>query len=310
MAAATEKLENASLSTGRDSSTTEASVFTDPSSTASSEVNPTANNNAGDLDVTNNIPTQADLDKVANLPVLDVNGASRPFQSLYSGDKEAKRILILFVRHFFCGNCQEYLRTLCSSITPESLLSLSTLTEIVVIGCGQPDLIPMYTETANCPFPIYADPTRKLYDQLGMSRTLNLGPKKPDYIQASFATNTLRSIYQGVMSGTGAFQGGNYKQVGGEFLFDRGKITWCHRMRNTRDHAEISELRRVLGMDEERPNVKKRDTSLGVGLARRSSSWGRRGSKGKDETRDNSPSSQTIGALAEESGQSSKALTP
>ncbi len=82
------------------------------------------------------------------------------------------------------------------------------------------------------------------------------------------------------------FQGGDYQQVGGEFMFEpangimdtpvhspeddfnrqlgdrRGvegmlengyseekRVTWCHRMRNTRDHAEMEELREVLGLD-------------------------------------------------------------
>lgn len=63
------------------------------------------------------------------------------------------------------------------------------------------------------------------------------------------------------------------QQVGGEFLFEsenregetpspaeenkelgdevEERVTWCHRMRNTRDHAEIPELREVLGLDPE-----------------------------------------------------------
>lgn len=92
------------------------------------------------------------------------------------------------------------------------------------------------------------------------------------------------------------FQGGDYQQVGGEFLFEpvvwnvkspggelgsafsdgsekrlgysqgngmngeeqrsiphksgeQKHITWCHRMRNTRDHVEIPELKEVLGLD-------------------------------------------------------------
>ena len=75
------------------------------------------------------------------------------------------------------------------------------------------------------------------------------------------------------------FKGGDYYQVGGEFLFEpqnsnastpiwpsesddeskedstdeepEKRITWCHRMRNTRDHAEIPELMEVLGLDGE-----------------------------------------------------------
>lgn len=88
-------------------------------------------------------------------------------------------------------------------------------------------------------------------------------------------------------------KGGDYTQVGGEFLFeptsvgtplvtpspggatDESKqlgmqgmlgteeaeekvVTWCHRMRNTRDHAEIPELREVLGLDGEGEALTKR----------------------------------------------------
>ena len=42
--------------------------------------------------------------------------------------------------------------------------------------------------------------------------------------------------------------GGAPRQVGGEFLFEGGKVTWCKRMRNTRDHAEIPEVKQLLGL--------------------------------------------------------------
>lgn len=69
-------------------------------------------------------------------------------------------------------------------------------------------------------------------------------------------------------------RGGDFRQVGGEFLFENGKVTWCHRMRNTRDHAEIPDLRKHLGLDGEEKPVKKRwsTAALGKGLGRRLSS--------------------------------------
>ena len=117
----------------------------------------------------------------------------------------------------------------------------------MIIGCGQPNLIERYVKETNCPFAIYADPTRKLYDGLGMSRTLSLGEKKPDYIKSSFVGNVLKSAVSQFSAGSSMFQGGDIHQVGGEYLVDReGKILWSHQMNNTRDHAEIDELRRVL----------------------------------------------------------------
>lgn len=141
----------------------------------------------------------------------------------------------------------------------------------------------MYREATGCPFPIYADPTRKLYDLLGMTRTLTMGTR-PEYQRMSMIQGMMSSIVQGLkqIRAGKVLKGGDYWQVGGEFLFEptapmdmaspspgfanadhkqlgeglaeraeEKKVTWCHRMKNTRDHAEIPELREVLGFDGE-----------------------------------------------------------
>lgn len=41
---------------------------------------------------------------------------------------------------------------------------------------------------------------------------------------------------------------GDYKQNGGEYLFEDGELKWCHRMKTTSDHAEVKELKEVLGL--------------------------------------------------------------
>lgn len=241
----------------------------------------------GNVDVNNDIPTDKDIKKVEDMLILDAKGQSRPFKDLYQGKGVASRQLIIFIRHFFCGNCQEYLRELSASISPESLLTLPEPTFITVIGCGRPDLIDMYTSETACPFPLYADPTRKLYDVLGMTRTLELG-KKPNYIQSNLFVTSVQSIIQGLKTGSNALKGGDYKQVGGEFLFEDGKCVWAHRMRNTRDHAEIETLREVLGLEEKKPVIRKR-WSHGIKTVKekekegkgRSASWGRGRSKSK-----------------------------
>jgi hypothetical protein len=139
---------------------------------------------------------------------------------------------------------------LSASIRPESLISLPEPAFITIIGCGRPELIDMYTKETSCPFPIYADPTRKLYESLGMTRTLDPG-SKPEYIQTSMVAGAAQSILQGIKTGTKALKGGDFMQVGGEFLFEGGVLTWHHRMKTTRDHTEIAELRRVLGLKDE-----------------------------------------------------------
>lgn len=143
----------------------------------------------------------------------------------------------------------------------------------------------MYVAESKCAFPVYTDPTSSLFDSLGMVKTLALGTK-PAYIKNSLARGILAGISQGLraMPKGLALKSGDNRQVGGEFLFepldlatpmatplderpnmgtigDQGqldeserpveekRVTWCHRMKKTRDHAEIPELKKVLGLD-------------------------------------------------------------
>ncbi|MCG8388066.1 MAG: hypothetical protein MJA30_21135 [Cytophagales bacterium] len=268
------------------------------------------------------------MDEIGEYIVLDRLGKSHQFKTLYTGKNVARRVLVVFVRHFFCGvsfiarippscrsggggvgrrfwrltttllkNCQEYVRALSAAIRPESLLRLPISTFIAVVGCGAPELIDTYAAETACPFPIYTDPTCKIYSALGMTRTLSLGVK-PAYIRKSLASTVATGVMQGLKQvRTGlATKAGDQKRVGGEFLFEpfsvtspmdepqhhsaagvhrkpsvglnslgdgtlrheatqerdgieEKRVSWCHRMRTTRDHAEIPELMEVLGLD-------------------------------------------------------------
>ncbi|KAL1874810.1 hypothetical protein Daus18300_003351 [Diaporthe australafricana] len=267
----------------------------------------------GEVVTNDELPSAETIRRIENYIVLDRHGKTHTFRSLYTGRSVARRVLLVFVRHFFCGNCQEYLRSLSASITAESLLQLPIPTFIAVVGCGDPHLIDMYASETGCPFPIYADPTRKLYQELGMVKTLALGTR-PAYMNKSIFKSSLDSIVQGVkqIKNGLVLKAGDQRQIGGEFLFEpvdvkspevespshefdrklklddknepakseeervaeaakrsratsvvtdndndeteephlveEKKVTWCHRMRTTRDHAEIPELMEVLGL--------------------------------------------------------------
>jgi len=261
----------------------------------------------GNLRVNNTPPTKADLEKVAELKVLDAEKKSHTFKSLYADDENGpRRLLIIFIRHFFCGICQEYLRSFSSIITPDHLSELSTPTEVIIIGCGQPDLIPLYVKETGCPYTIYADPTRKLYDLLGMTKTMSLGNKHPDYMQRSMISSSISSFLLGLRSGRHMLSAGDFWQVGGEFIFEEGKVTWCHRMRNTRDHAETLEVQKQFGLDSEKGPIRKRwSTGLTEGLGRRLSnkrqSWSGLTSRGRNEK--GSPPREVLDQLKEEGGE-------
>ena len=57
----------------------------------------------GDIEVSSKLPSKGDLERVADLPVLDGSGEAHTFKSLHTGTGDRRRVLIIFIRHFFCG---------------------------------------------------------------------------------------------------------------------------------------------------------------------------------------------------------------
>jgi hypothetical protein len=165
---------------------------------------------------------------------------------------------------------------------------------------------------------------------LGMARTLSLGNKDPDYIHHTLVTCIVKSIAQGLKRiGSGdATQGGDMKQVGGEFMFEvsgggtrlpdarqgngglkKVRVTWCHRMKNTRDHAEVPELRRVIGIEKTEGEERRRRSEFSwcnSGLARtlsnkrQSLSWSSAGRRSRSTEQKESHDSLRINVVTEE----------
>jgi hypothetical protein len=140
-------------------------------------------------------------------------------------------------------------RGLTTHFPPKDLERINPPTTLTIIGCGEPSAVAGYKERTGTSFPIYCDPSRKLYIKLGMTSSLSMGDQKPSYIQSSILGGTLKSMSNMLASGMGAFKGGDYSQNGGEWVFVDGQLDWCHRMQHTRDHAEIAELGKVLGFE-------------------------------------------------------------
>lgn len=81
-----------------------------------------------------------------------------------------------------------------------------------------------------------------------MTSKLELGDTRPDYIKGNLVMQAVNSIVNGLSAGTDGFKGGDFRQNGGEWLFEDGHLRWGRRMRNTRDHARVGELRDVVGL--------------------------------------------------------------
>ncbi|KAI1060343.1 hypothetical protein LB506_011044 [Fusarium annulatum] len=133
----------------------------------------------------------ADVLKIADgIEVLDGKGEKHTFKSIYSGPEVPRRVLVVFVRHFFCCSCVSYTSFLAQNATPEKLHEINT--EIVIIGHGDYRTVDMYRIDTGCEFPIYTDPSEELYKTLGMIRTWEEGPPSRD---ADLIGNTLIAEY-------------------------------------------------------------------------------------------------------------------
>lgn len=179
-------------------------------------------------------------------------------------DLKSSRTLVIFIRHFFCGYCQEYLRSLLAN----SALSYTNLEEhdlkVKIIGCGAPSLIKSYRAVTKIPktWQLYADPTTTIYKALGMHRSLSRGDHNPRYVQRSFSGNMWRSMVQGlrrIPQGDAGGAGG-WDVQGGEFLFETAgsgeiQLKWSHRMQHSRDHTEVDDLLYAIGL-RTKPNVR------------------------------------------------------
>ncbi|GKT80484.1 hypothetical protein ColTof4_12907 [Colletotrichum tofieldiae] len=208
----------------------------------------------GHASVTDEPPSSQALAEAAELQVLSRDGKPCTFKDLYKGPEAISRVVVVFIRHFFCGACQAYTHSLSSALTPEIASSHRIPTSIVFVGCGDPTLIDEYIEITKCRYPIYTDPTGKLFDTLGMVRTFAVG-SRTTYSPQRWFSHFVKGMYDVIsnLPSGRRLKAGDSWRVGGEFVVEDGEgekvVTWCHRMRNHRDHTEVAQLCGILGFD-------------------------------------------------------------
>lgn len=195
------------------------------------------------------LPTGEQMHQIESLSVLDASGNQVQCTSLMqSAQMKGVPLVLIFTRHFHCGMCKQFVRALARS----SVLTDASKAEVIVVGPGEAHAIEYYKkDVGSPPFQFLADPQTKLYHALGMTiRTYESGDEKtgiPSHHSGSLLGNAFSSVADMVKSGTLAFKGGDFKQLGGDFVWDkRGKPVLAHRMQHTRDHTEVSQLEDAL----------------------------------------------------------------
>ncbi|XP_075825484.1 peroxiredoxin-like 2C isoform X4 [Microtus pennsylvanicus] len=100
---------------------------------------------------------------VADLPVLDASGRRVSFGALF----RERRAVVVFVRHFLCYVCKEYVEDLAK--IPKSFLREADVT-LIVIGQSSYHHIEPFCKLTGYSHEIYVDPEREIYKRLGMKR--------------------------------------------------------------------------------------------------------------------------------------------
>ncbi|KJY01190.1 hypothetical protein TI39_contig301g00015 [Zymoseptoria brevis] len=194
------------------------------------------------------LPSKETVQKAGEHMIKDETGNEIAFKTLYADKPADERQLIVFVRHFFCGSCELYTQALARDLPLDKLAAAKTT--LTIIGCGEPVCIEDWRKRTGCPYKIYADPKRHLYSTLDMLAGFKAMPDEmPEYHSKSLFGVIKTSTWNALTSGPKKMlSGGPAYQQGGDWLFQNGEVKWVHRMRNSADHAETSELKEVLGV--------------------------------------------------------------
>ncbi|KAF8905085.1 AhpC/TSA antioxidant enzyme-domain-containing protein, partial [Gymnopilus junonius] len=205
------------------------------------------------------LPTVQQLAHAAYLPVTCEDGSQVSFGSLF----EKTRTIVVFIRHFWCPLCQDYMASLKSIVKPEMLFAwpadgddgegdlTSRLVSFVVIGNGAPGMIQKYRQMFGLPFKVYTDPSLAIYQALGMERDGHPHVESGSYVKHGVMSGIAMVVGRAIKVGMPVWErGGDVDQLGGEFIFGPGlKCSFAHRMLSPRGHAPIGDVLTAAGID-------------------------------------------------------------
>ena len=92
------------------------------------------------------LPTSIDLVAAAGLTIVGENGEQILFGSLFRD----RKVVVVFICHFWCLCCQNYARSVLNSVTPEILGHKGV--DLVVVGNGSHGAIKTYKSAPRSPF--------------------------------------------------------------------------------------------------------------------------------------------------------------
>ncbi|GAB1521634.1 hypothetical protein RhiTH_004731 [Rhizoctonia solani] len=191
------------------------------------------------------LPDEDQLRLASEMYVYDENSRPVRFGDIFMGQKTA----ICFIRHFWCPLCQDYMSSIVH-LTEPSLVKKAGV-KLVIIGNGSPSMLKSYkTDIFKCPYEMYTDPDRALYNALGMTLRTNDGgsdEEKGSYVKHGTFTGTMLVLKRAMKMPLA--NAGDIKQLGGEFILGPGlNCSFASRMHTTRSHIPIRNLLQAAGV--------------------------------------------------------------
>ncbi|KAL7420545.1 hypothetical protein Q5752_004496 [Cryptotrichosporon argae] len=190
-------------------------------------------------------PTIGQLFEASELDVIGEDGARVKFGDLVS----RRKTIVVFIRHWFCPLCAQYIKSIIREISPEALEAADV--DMIIIGNGSDKMIDGYrNKHFKCPFRMYTDPSLRLYRALGLTRqTGDAGADEDagDYLTQSAAQQTVETVRRAMRMPLR--RPGHFLQLGGEFVFDGPlSVAFTNRMTTTRDHRPIRDVVAAAGV--------------------------------------------------------------
>ncbi|KAG0700275.1 hypothetical protein DFH29DRAFT_807833, partial [Suillus ampliporus] len=195
----------------------------------------------------NALPTKRQLIDAAACVVVAESGLRVPFGDLF---REQKTVVI-FIRHFWCPMCQDYMFSIANTVDPEVLKQSGI--NLVIISNGSYNMIKSYRQIFRTSYAVYTDPSARLYAILGMTMK-SIEPKaeqrRSSYVRHSRAGGIAMVIANALRVGMPVWEkAGDATQLGGEFVLGPGMTaSYAHRMRTRSSHAPIVRVLTAAGV--------------------------------------------------------------
>ncbi|XP_074850267.1 peroxiredoxin-like 2C isoform X3 [Carettochelys insculpta] len=182
-----------------------------------------------------------ELRDAARRVVVDGDGQRIPFGALF----REHRAIVVFVRHFLCYTCKEYVEDLAK--IPKNLLQDAEV-RLIVIGQSSYHHIKPFCSLTGYHHEIYVDPEREIYKILGMKRGEAATSVHSPHVKSNMLSGSIRSIWRAMTGPVFDFQGDPAQQGGTLIVGPGSTVHFVHLDNNRLDHVPINTVLQLAGV--------------------------------------------------------------